>query len=46
MQQPRQGDREAEIQEYIEIIRVALHYVINVLVHVRAQHAQGVQACQ
>lgn len=44
MQQSRQGDREAKVQEYIEVIRVALHYVINVLIHVRAQHAQRIQA--
>lgn len=44
MQQSRQGDREAEVQEYIEVIRIALHYVINVLVHIWAEHAQGIQA--
>lgn len=46
VQQPRQGDGEAEVQEYIEVIRVAPHYVIDILVHVRAQDAQGVQARQ
>lgn len=46
MQQSRQGDREAEVEEYIEVIRVALHYVINILVHIRAEHTQGVQARQ
>lgn len=46
MQQSRQGDREAEVEEYIEVICVALHYVIDILVHVRAEHAQGIQARQ